>query len=123
MLSTFLTSFRSITCLSFLLLMFLGATGCGRSVVKQTEAEPRVIANAPVSPTSMTTWLGTSERNFYGTGPWPDRPLEVIWEFETELRSGRLHKEGWGGSSWPGQPSVSGERVYFGSADGYLYCL
>ena len=62
-------------------------------------------------------------RNFYGSGPWPDRPLAVIWEFETELISGRLHKEGWGGSSWPGQPSVSGQRVFFGSADGYVYCL
>ena len=41
----------------------------------------------------MPMWLGTSERNFYGSGPWPDRPLEVIWEFETKLTSGRLHKE------------------------------
>ena len=104
-------------------LLGLSASGCGRNVVKQTEAEPRLAANDPVPPTSVPMWLGTPERNFYGSGPWPDRPLEVIWEFETELTSGRLHKEGWGGSSWPGQPSVSGERVYFGSADGYLYCL
>ena len=29
-----------------------------------------------------------------------------------------------GGTSWPrDNPPFSGDRVYFGSADGYLYCL
>ena len=50
------------------------------------------------------------------------RPLEVVWEFET-WTTGRLHKDPWGGSSWPGQPSVDEQHVYFGSADGNLYCL
>ncbi len=106
-----------------LLLVSVAAASCGRNLAKQTEAEPRITANAPVIPTSVQMWLGTPARNFYGSGPWPERPLRVIWEFETDLMSGRLHREGWGGLSWPGQPSLSGERVYFGSADGYLYCL
>jgi outer membrane protein assembly factor BamB len=68
-------------------------------------------------------WLGSTSRNFYGTGPWSDKPLEVVWEFETKFITGRLHKDPWGGSSWPGQPSVTERFVYFGSADGNLYCL
>jgi outer membrane protein assembly factor BamB len=68
-------------------------------------------------------WLGNESRSFYGTGPWSDGPLEVVWEFETGFISGRLHKDPWGGSSWPGQPSVDERHVYFGSADGNLYCL
>ena len=71
----------------------------------------------------VQTWLGNFARNFYGTGPWPDAPLEVIWSFKTKSTSGRLHKDPWGGTSWPGQPSVADGRVYFGSADSYLYCL
>ena len=97
-------------------------TACGGRVVQKTEAEVLPKAAAPV-PDAVPLWLGNPTRNFYGTGPWPDRPLEVVWEFETKLISGRLHKDGWGGTSWPGQPSVAGNRVYFGSADGYLYCL
>src|SRR5512132_1310188 len=113
--------FRFQACL-LLLCLGVAGSGCGSNVVKETEAEPLVAAK-PVKPPGMPMWLGNLERNFYGSGPWPDRPLEVIWEFETKLTSGPLHKEGWGGSSWPGQPSVTGDRVYFGSADSYLYCL
>ena len=51
-------------------------------------------------------WLGNTSRNFYGTGPWSTGPLEIVWEFETKFITGRLHKDPWGGSSWPGQPSV-----------------
>ncbi|MGI8918810.1 MAG: PQQ-binding-like beta-propeller repeat protein, partial [Pyrinomonadaceae bacterium] len=97
-------------------------TACGGRILQKTEAEVLPKAPAPV-PDAVPLWLGNPTRNFYGTGPWPDRPLEVLWEFETKLISGRLHKDGWGGTSWPGQPSVAGNRVYFGSADGYLYCL
>ena len=104
------------------LALAVGLTACAGRVVQKTEAEPvRKVAEPP--PTSVPLWMGNLTRNFYGTGPWPDRPLEVIWEMETKLISGRLHKDGWGGTSWPGQPSVSGNRVYFGSADGNLYCL
>ena len=63
------------------------------------------------------------ERNFYGTGPWKDGELTVIWEVETGFISGRLHKDPWGGTSWPGQPSIKDDRVYFPSADGNVYCL
>ena len=119
---------RSLRLVSRLLLTIsacvfcLSLAACGGRVIQKTEAEP--LRETPEAlPEGVPLWLGNPGRNYYGTGPWPDRPLEVIWEFETKLTSGRLHKEGWGGSSWPGQPSVSGNRVYFGSADGYLYCL
>src|SRR5918993_4524332 len=98
----------------------IGATACAGPVVQKTEAEA-IRKEAP--PTSVPLWMGSLTRDFYGTGPWPDRPVDVIWEVETKLISGRLHKDGWGGTSWPGQPSVAGDRVYFGSADGNLYCL
>ena len=68
-------------------------------------------------------WLGNASRTFYGTGPWTGDKLEVVWSFETKGISGRLHKDPWGGTSWPGQPSVDEKYVYFGSADGRLYCL
>ena len=106
----------AITALAFV----FACTACGGRVLQKTEAE--VLHKAAV-PDAVPVWLGNPTRNFYGTGPWPDRPVQVIWEFETKLTSGRLHKDGWGGTSWPGQPSVAGNRVYFGSADGYLYCL
>ena len=75
-----------------------------------------------VSPSSHF-WLGNSQRNFYGTGPWSDGPLEIVWEAETGLISGRLHPDPWGGTSWPGQPAVDSNRVYFPSADGNVYCI
>ena len=116
--------FRSQACL-LLLLIGLAGSGCGNSVVKETVAEPRIskTAESTTSPADMPMWLGNAARNFYGSGPWPDRPLKVIWEVETKFTTGRLHKDRWRGSSWPGQPAVQGERIYFGSADSYLYCL
>jgi outer membrane protein assembly factor BamB len=68
-------------------------------------------------------WLGNPSRNFYGTGPWSNEKLQIVWQFETKMISGRLHEDSWGGTSWPGQPSVDDQHVYFGSADGNLYCL
>jgi len=91
-------------------------------MITRTEAKPQPAA-PPKPPTSVPFWLGNASRNFYGTGPWSDAPLEVVWSFETKGISGRLHKDPWGGSSWPGQPSVDEQHVYFGSADGRLYCL
>ena len=76
---------------------------CGGKLVKETSAEPVAERPAP-PPVEFPAWIGNRERNFYGTGPWEEGPLEVIWENETGLISGRLHKDGWGGTSWPGQP-------------------
>lgn len=67
-------------------------------------------------------WLGSPARNFFGTGPMP-RSLKVIWDFKTGAISGRLHPDPWGGSGWPGQVAVVDDRVYFQSADSYIYCL
>src|SRR6185295_17899433 len=90
-------------------------------VTKGTEPPKPAEVKKPAAP--VTTWLGNPERNYYGSGPWPDGQLEIVWEFKTSSTSGRLHKDPWGGTSWPGQPSVEGERVYFGSADGHTYAL
>ena len=111
-------------CLSicgFTLVTFL--TGCGKDVVTGTEAEPVLNQPSKAEITALPMWLGSLSRTFYGTGPWSPGSLQVVWEFETKLTRGRFHKDLWGGSSWPGQPSIDGERVYFGSADGHLYCL
>ena len=102
----FLTSLLA----AILLVLSLSLAACGGKLVKETIAETKATPAPP--PASVPMWLGNTSRNFYGTGPWPDRPSEVIWEFETKLTSGRLHKDGWGGSSWPGQPSVVGENAF-----------
>src|ERR1044071_8439368 len=103
-----------------LLALLCSASACGGKVIQTTEAKP---PPPPKPPTSVPAWLGNAGRDFYGTGPWSDAPLEVVWEFETKWTTGRLHKDPWSGSSWPGQPSVDETHVYFGSADGHLYCL
>src|SRR2546423_5576762 len=68
-------------------------------------------------------WLGNATRVFYGTGQIKDGQLTVVWQVETGFTSGRLHDDPWGGTSWPGQPSIKDDRVYFPSADGNLYCV
>ena len=109
-------------CIVAVCLIFLGTlVGCGGKAVSETKAEPRI--EKPKPPTSVPMWLGNGERNFFGTGPWKDGELKVIWEVETGFISGRLHKDPWGGTSWPGQPSIKDDRVYFPSADGNVYCL
>lgn len=97
-----------------------GLIGCGGKVTSEVKADP--IVEKP-KPTAVPMWLGNAERDFYGTGPWKDGELTVIWEVETGFITGRLHKDPWGGTSWPGQPSIKDDRVYFPSADGNVYCL
>jgi len=92
--------------------------------VTKGEAEKRpIVAALPAPPAVMLTWLGAPSRNSYGTGPWKEGELTITWEMKTGATSGRLHKDPWGGTSWPGQPSVEGDRVYFPSADGNAYAL
>jgi outer membrane protein assembly factor BamB len=92
--------------------------------VTKGEADPKVTAPpSKPQPVPVRTWLGNPERNFFGSGPWKEGELSVAWEVKTGLISGRLHKDGWGGTSWPGQPAVEGELVYFPAADGTLYAL
>src|SRR5436190_18683739 len=103
-----------------IILALLISTACGGKVVIKTEAK---LQPTPKPPTSVPMWLGNASRNFYGTGPWSNAPLEIVWEFQTKFITGQFHEDPWGGSSWPGQPSVDESHVYFGSADGHLYCL
>src|ERR1043165_5790688 len=95
------------------LLAVASCAGCGGKAAYETKAEPRI--EKPKPPTAVPMWLRNGERNFFGTGPWKDGELKVIWEVETGFISGRLHKDPWGGTSWPGQPSLKDDRVYFPS--------
>src|SRR2546430_8983511 len=88
--------------------------------MKETPAEPRI--EKPKPPAAVPMWLGNPARNFFGTGPLP-KALAIVWDFKTGWTRGRLHDDPWGGSGWPGQPAIVGDRVYFGSADSYVYCL
>jgi outer membrane protein assembly factor BamB len=105
-----------------LILSSLVFASCTRVTKGEPDPKTAVVAEKP-APARIATWLGNPGRNFYGTGPWKDGQLEVIWEFKTGWTSGPLHKDAWSGTSWPGQPSVEGERVYFPSADGHTYSL
>src|SRR5258708_3835254 len=83
---------------------------CAGKILSETEAKPASLpAEKPA--TTLPAWLGNSSRTFYGTGPWSAAPLEVVWSFETTEISGRFHEDPWGGSSWPGQPSVDERHV------------
>ena len=107
-------------CLILIIVSVSTLTSCGTKVVSETRATP---ADPPKPPPSVQMWLGSPSRSFYGTGPWTDEPLQVFWEFKTSSISGRLHKDPWGGTSWPGQPSVDEHNVFYPSADGNVYCL
>ncbi len=104
----------------FAILTFFLLTACGSKAAKAPPTEVRV--EKPKPPTAVPMWLGNPARNFFGTGPIP-KALKVIWDFKTGAISGRLHPDPWGGSGWPGQVAVVDDRVYFQSADSYIYCL
>src|SRR6266849_6336561 len=89
----FLRTFTAI--ILFALLAML--SGCGGKLVKETSAEP-VVERPPLPPVNFPTWFGNPARNFYGTGPWSYKPLEVVWDFKTDWSSGRLHKDPWAGT-------------------------
>src|SRR5690242_19560536 len=79
-------------CTLAICLVCLGVlSGCGGKAASETKAEPRI--EKPKPPTAVPLWLGNGERNFYGTGPWKDGELKVIWELQTGFMSGRLHKD------------------------------
>src|SRR6266540_704724 len=108
---------------ALVLLPALLLAGCGGRLISRTEAEPLIKQPIKELPKSLPFWLGNPRRNFYGTWPWQPGPLEIVWELETSLIKSKLHKDLWAGTSWPGQPSVVGNRVYFPSADGNVYCV
>ena len=114
-------SWRHLIPVALVLALLLPA--CGGSVASKPELDPGPKHADKEIPAGLPFWLGNSERNFYGTGPWEEGPFEIVWEIKTGSISGRLHRDPWGGTSWPGQPSVDGNRVYFPSADGNVYCV
>lgn len=118
---------RTIAIAAILVLFTVLSTGCGRSVGTATTDAVEAGKSAPKPPAAqpqlVKTWLGNWERNFYGTGPIPDKPLKIIWQVKTGYMSGRLHPDPWGGTSWPGQPTVTRDRVHYPAADGNIYCL
>ncbi|MEO6393635.1 MAG: PQQ-binding-like beta-propeller repeat protein [Pyrinomonadaceae bacterium] len=118
---------RSFAITGLLILMAILSSGCGRPVGTVTSDGVEAGRSAPKPPPALPqlvkTWLGNWERNFYGTGPIPDKPLKVIWQIKTGYISGRLHPDGWGGTSWPGQPTVTRDTVYYPSADGNVYSV
>src|SRR5829696_7667957 len=114
---------RAGVLLACLVAVLSALNGCGgKAQVRTADTDVRPAETVRVRP-AVATWLGNPSRTFYGSGPWAAGALEIRWKFKTKSISGRLHKDPWGGTSWPGQPSVNGDRVYFGSADGNVYCL
>ena len=65
--------------------------GCRKAVTPP----PLPVVEKPKPPTAVPMWLGNAERNFYGSGPWKDGDLKIIWEVGTKGISGRLHKDPW----------------------------
>src|SRR5678810_313265 len=71
---------------------------CGGTVVSKTEVGPGKKDPIRSVPPSLHFWLGNSQRNFYGSGPWSDGPLESVWQEDTVFISGRLYPDPWGGT-------------------------
>ena len=67
-----------VLCLSIIPLV-----GCGNKVVPET---PAAVVEKPKPPTAVPMWLGNGERNFYGSGPWKDGGLKVVWR--TPVKAG-----------------------------------
>src|SRR5947207_5273101 len=87
------------------LAMSFALSGCSQkaaeaSKVATKDSESRGAKTISV-PADVPTWFGNPARNFYGSGPWPNQPLDVIWSVKTKTISGHFHKDGWGGSGWP----------------------
>ena len=96
-------------------------SACTKNAASEAPAAP-IEKPKPKPPDAVPMWLGNPTRTFFGSGPMP-KSLKVIWDFKTTTTRGRLHPDPWGGSGWPGQPAIVGDRVYFGSADSYVYCV
>src|SRR5260370_3121530 len=117
------TAFSNYLVLSLLVCLGLVLSACGKTTKAEAESSStKVVEVKKPASKVVPMWLGNPERNFFGTGPWTDKPLEVAWDFKTGWVRGRLHPDPWGGSGWPGQVAVVGDCVYFQSADSYVYC-
>src|SRR5260370_23345167 len=115
------TALQKYLVLCLLVLLGLVLSACGKTTKgKPASTATKVVEVREPTPAAVPMWLGNPERNFFGTGPWTDRPLEIVWDFKTGSVRGPLHPDPSGGSGWPGQGAVVGDRVYFQSADSYV---
>jgi outer membrane protein assembly factor BamB len=108
-----------------------GAPGAGSPpvVAPPIESEPPEL---PPEQRELVCFRGNPERNLSGVGPVPRHP-KLLWRFRTttklegpyEHRGDKSLNAGspWEGMGWTGQPCIQDGRVYFGSADSYVYCL
>src|SRR5256885_11955561 len=99
--------------LTILAVLFLnGCGGKAETKSKTAESDMRPAETVRVRE-NVSTFLGNPSRSYYGTGPWSQQPLEVLWSVKTGAMAGPNHKVAWGGSALPGQPSTNGQRAYF----------
>src|SRR5215471_2371251 len=116
-------AFQHLLTLVFLIVASITLTACGKETPGTVPVTTKATAAENPPAAAVPMWLGNPARNSYGTGPWTEKPLEVAWDFKTGSIRGRFHPDPWGGSGWPGQVAVVGDRVYFQSADSFTYCL
>ncbi|MEI7832653.1 MAG: PQQ-binding-like beta-propeller repeat protein, partial [bacterium] len=107
-------------------------TPVGDNTTSSTTTVPaNTVAPAPVTD-KLTMFRGDAERNISGVGTVPRVP-KLLWRFRTKDKlEGPYEERGdvkltaksvWRGCGWTGQPIMQNGKVYFGSADSYVYCL
>lgn len=112
------------------------------SVEARASVKPIALPEPPKKPAAaedpttktdeMAMFRGDPERNQSGVGTMPRHP-KLLWRFltKTKLEGPYEKRDGarlpadhrWRGLGWTGQPCMVGGRLYFGSADSYVYCL
>ncbi len=117
----------------------LALVGCKNTPVVDAPASSGTVtrpvdsATAPASVADrLTMFRGNPERNLSGVGTVPRVP-KLLWRFRTKDKAeGPYEQRGdvkltaastWKGCGWTGQPIMQEGKVYFGSADSYVYCL
>jgi outer membrane protein assembly factor BamB len=96
-------------------------------VAEKASAKP-VEAKPPAD--AMTMFRGNLERSISGVGSVPRHP-KLLWRFRTRTKlEGASERRGskvltpsspWTGLGWTGQPCFLDGKLYYGSADSYVY--
>ncbi|MFQ6043320.1 MAG: PQQ-binding-like beta-propeller repeat protein, partial [Candidatus Poribacteria bacterium] len=86
-------------------------------------------AQSPSNEDDILMFRGNCTRSLSGVGKVPRQP-KLLWKFRTSgILEGNRERRGvppgvyWRGTGWTGQPAKVGNRYYFGSVDGHVYCL